>query len=237
MSYLTVKDLAVDYQTGFIRKENKRILRDINFSLNYGEVLGIVGRSGSGKTTLIRALLGLIPMESGEINCPFETPFSVTDTVVQVIFQNPRGSLDPHQTIYQTIEEIIRKHRKIEVSHIKDEIDSLMKKVALPLESLRKFPHELSGGQLQRVAIARALGAKPQLLICDEPTSALDVTTQKEVLQLLKHLKKTEDMVIIFITHDLEIIDYMCDKVLVLHDGTATLFDDTMKHNDIMQLI
>ncbi len=236
-SYLSVKNLSISYEIGFLKKQKREILTDVNFDLEMGDVLGIVGRSGSGKTSLIHGILGLIPIDSGLINCPYEQQFSVTDTIVQVIFQNPRSSLSPIQSIYDSLDEIIKKHRPLSKTERQKEINELMTKVSLPIESLSKFSSELSGGQLQRVAIARALGAKPSILICDEPTSALDVTTQKEILLLLKELNKTEKMGILFITHDLEIIDYMCDKALVLHEKTATVVNDLKDKETIMALL
>lgn len=236
-NYMSVENLSISYEVGFMKRRKKKILSNINFSLEIGEVLGIVGRSGSGKTTLIQGILGMIPLDSGNIKCPYDQKFSVSNTVVQVIFQNPRSSLSPIQTIYETLEEIMKKHRDLKKEERKIEMNQLLEKVSLPVEVLNKYPHELSGGQLQRVAIARSLGAKPSILICDEPTSALDVTTQKEILKLLKHLNKTEEMGILFITHDLEIIEYMCDKVLVLHDETASLIGDLKNKKSINKLL
>ncbi|MGY3765851.1 ABC transporter ATP-binding protein [Vagococcus vulneris] len=233
MVFIKVTDLSISFKEPF-SSVRKKVLKNVSFSLDKGQTLGIIGRSGSGKTTLIKTILGLTRPDSGQILDGNFNELNYKNLAAQVIFQNPRKSLDPSQRIGEALSEMMQKktgQRKIDIIQIAPWLD----KVNLPHDVWTKFPHELSGGQLQRVSIARALIMEPDLLICDEPTSALDVTTQKDILLLLKDLKNQQNLTIIFISHDLAVIEFMSDTVLVLKDGSAKILSPNL--NDYADFI
>lgn len=192
---LEIKNLTV--------KCEKIVLDDVNLKLEK-KIYGLKGGSGSGKTTFIKAILGLIDYK-GEIL--LDGKLLKTRKNFQIVFQNPFNSFDPTRKIKFSINEII-KLNKANVS-----LEELAKKVGVDISLLDKFPHELSGGELQRLSIARAISTNPRVLIFDEPTSALDVENQKNILDLIKNFK---DKIIIFISHDMRVIKYISDEVLIL---------------------
>ncbi|MBZ4643167.1 MAG: peptide/nickel transport system ATP-binding protein [Deferribacteres bacterium] len=212
---------------------NKRfyILRDISFSLEKKEILGLVGESGSGKTILGKTILGLIksPLRkiSGEIyfkeeKINEENIKNIRGKKISMIFQNPTASLNPVFTIEnQLIETIKNSARGITYSEAKERAVNLLKKVEIdnPLHRLKNYPHNLSGGMNQRVMIALALASNPEILIADEPTTALDVTVQANIINLLKMLNSDMGLSIIFITHDLSLIKKIADRVAVIYAG------------------
>ena len=196
----------------------KIILNDINFSINAGECLGVVGRSGCGKSTMARIIARFIPADGGEI---FLNGVDITHTKnlksvyknMQMIFQLPEDSFDPRRTLGWSIGEPLRNYN---FENIDDRIKNLLAEVGLTADFVERYPHEVSGGQCQRAAIARAISLSPKLLICDEATSALDVTTQAQIVKLLRRLCTEKNLAILFITHDLEILKEIADKVLKL---------------------
>lgn len=192
---LEIKNLTVKYE--------KIVLDDVNLKLEK-KIYGLKGGSGSGKTTFIKAILGLIDYK-GEIL--LDGKLLKTRKNFQIVFQNPFNSFDPTGKIKFSINEII-KLNKANVS-----LEELSKKVGVDISLFDKFPHELSGGELQRLSIARAISTNPRVLIFDEPTSALDVENQKNILDLIKNFK---DKIIIFISHDMRVIKYISDEVLIL---------------------
>lgn len=196
----------------------KIIFDDINFSINAGECLGVVGRSGCGKSTMARIIARFIPADGGQI---FLNGIDITNTKnlksvyknMQMIFQLPEDSFDPRRTLGWSIGEPLRNYN---FENIDDRIKILLAEVGLTADFVERYPHEVSGGQCQRAAIARAISLSPKLLICDEATSALDVTTQAQIVKLLRRLCTEKNLAILFITHDLEILKEIADKVLKL---------------------
>ena len=188
----------------------------ISFSILEGESLGIVGESGSGKTTLSRLILKLIPPTSGEIIYN-----NVTDIrkECQIVFQNPQTSLNPRIRIGEAVGEPILIHKLLPKDKISERVGELLELVKLPAAYARRFPHELSGGERQRVGIARALASNPRFLILDEPVSSLDVSIQVDILKLLKEIRQELNLTYMFIAHDLSVIGYMCDRILVMNEG------------------
>lgn len=182
---------------------------DVSFSLDSGRTLGIVGESGSGKSTLAKLVAGLIRPDGGQVR------FRGPKRNLQVIFQEPAGSLDPRFTIKRILEEPFRIHR--DVSPVRCE--TLLERVGLPASFASRFPRELSGGECQRVALARAVALGPSLVICDEAVSSLDVLVQAQILNLLLDLQKDTGMSYLFITHDLKVAGHMSDDILVMKDG------------------
>jgi peptide/nickel transport system ATP-binding protein len=199
----------------------------VSLELFEGETLGVVGESGSGKTTLGRTLIHLIQNQSGAITYKgvninqmdkrFRNQFRKE---VQLIFQDPYSSLNPRKTVGQAISEPLKVHRICKNDkERKEKVLSLLGSVSLPPESYYRYPHEFSGGQRQRIVIARALAVNPRVIICDEIVSALDVSVQAQVLNLLKDLKEQLDLTLLFISHDLSVVKYISDRILVLKNG------------------
>ncbi len=226
---------AKNIVTSFITKRNFlgnplnqfKAVNDVSLELFEGETLGIVGESGSGKTTLGRTLLNLIKNQSGSISykgvylSQMDRQFSKDfRKEVQLIFQDPYSSLNPRKTIGQAISEPLKVHG---LCKTKDErkarVLELLNKVALPADSYYRYPHEFSGGQRQRIVIARALALNPKVIICDEIVSALDVSVQAQVLNLLKDLKEQLNLTLLFISHDLAVVKYISDRIIVLKNG------------------
>lgn len=200
---------------------DKKILDDVNFYVNDGECLGIVGRSGCGKSTLVKIIARFIDCDSGEV---FLDGNEITNSnnfrdiygKLQMIFQIPEDSFDPRQTLGWSIGEPLRNHK---FDNIVDKVKNLLIEVGLSTEFAERYPHEVSGGQCQRAAIARAIALSPKLLICDEATSALDVTTQSQVIKLLRKLCAEKNIACLFITHDLALLPRISDRVIVMHGG------------------
>lgn len=193
---LEIKNLTVKYE--------KTILENVNLKLDK-KIYGLMGMTGSGKTTFIKAVLGLIKYE-GEIL--LNGNLLDVRRRFQVVFQNPFNSFDPKRSIGFSISEIIR------LNNTNYKLDELAEKVGINPEFMDKYPSELSGGELQRLSIARALAGNPEVFILDEPTSALDVENQKKILDILKEIK---DVTIIFISHDMNVLKYLSDEILVLN--------------------
>jgi ABC-type glutathione transport system ATPase component len=210
---LEVKHLNAYYneKQGFLKKAKRRqVLRDINFQLREGEILGLVGESGSGKSTLSKAILGLLKEVEGEIIQTSRSP--------QMIFQDPYSSLNPSKTIGWILEEPLRVGM-VDRNVRKEHVLWMAGKVGLSEEILERFPEDLSGGQRQRVSIAAALITGAKVILADEPVSALDVTIQKQILELLLELQKEYQLSYLFISHDLAVIYQMCSRVLVMKEG------------------
>lgn len=211
MKVLEVKNLKKVYG-------EKIILNDINFTIDAGECLGVVGRSGCGKSTMARIIARFIPADGGQIildgaDITNEKNLKSVYKKMQMIFQMPEDSFDPRRTLGWSIAEPLRNYN---FQNINDRIKNLLVEVGLTADFAERYPHEVSGGQCQRAAIARAISLSPKLLICDEATSALDVTTQTQIIKLLRRLCSEKNIAILFITHNFEILDEICDKVLKL---------------------
>ena len=189
----------------------QEVLRDVTFDLRNGEILGLVGESGTGKSTLAKAILGMVRPDSGEIIHHTKRP--------QMIFQDPYSSLNPAYTVAWILEEPLRIFGKYDGPERKRRVREILDRVELPEECLAAKPSELSGGQRQRVSIAAALIQRPKFLIADEPVSALDVTIQAQILQLLKKLNQELGLSYLFISHDLNVVYQLCDRVMVMKSG------------------
>ena len=209
---LEVKNLNISYTTGgvFAPKKTFHAVKDVSFHIEKGEILGLVGESGCGKTTLSKAILGMQEYE-GEIIHHTKRP--------QMVFQDPFGSLNPAKSIGWILEEPLRIFGKYDAAERKRRVRDMLERVGLGEEYLNRRPHELSGGQRQRVSIAAALICRPRLVIADEPVSALDVTIQSQILDLLLDLQKEKELSYLFISHDLNVIYQICDRVMVMKGG------------------
>jgi ABC-type oligopeptide transport system ATPase subunit len=201
-------------------------VRELSFELQAGQILGLVGESGSGKSTLARLLLGILRPTAGKIffkNNRIDTAggkeMKSYWSSVQAVFQDPRESLDPRYTVRQIVGEGLKNLTTLDKRERLEKIKSSLNKVDLSESILENYPHQLSGGQRQRVSIARALAVEPELIICDEPTSALDVSIQAQLINLLLDLKENKNLTYIFISHDLNLVRFVSDKIAVMKDG------------------
>lgn len=191
--------------------EYKEVLKNITFDIKENEIMGLVGQSGCGKSTLSKAILGMIPYKSGSIKHATVRP--------QMIFQDPYSSLNPAKKIGWILEEPLKVLDTYTKSERKDMAISMLEKVGLSGEYYDRYPKELSGGQRQRISIGQALMQKPKFIIADEPVSALDVTIQAQIMDLLLDLKEEMKLSYLFISHDIDVIYQMCDRVMVINDG------------------
>lgn len=210
-----------------------RALKDVSFSMEKGETLALVGGSGCGKSTLAKIIAGLLSADQGEILWEGRRLQNLTRIErahrVQMIFQDPFASLNPKLSVGTQLEEVVRWAHGIKSIH--QRCKELLEAVGLTEDALSHYPFQFSGGQRQRIAIARALAMRPSLLIADEPLSALDVTIQAHVLNLLKTLKSTLELTVLFITHDLAAADSFADRILVLQNG------ETVEEGDISTVL
>jgi peptide/nickel transport system ATP-binding protein len=200
---------------------------DVTFDVYQGETLGLVGESGCGKTTLGRALLKLVDATGGNILYKGndlakigKEKMKALRKDMQIIFQDPYSSLNPRKTIGAAIAEPLKIHKLYATkTERKKKVLTLLEKLGLPPEHYDRYPHEFSGGQRQRIVIARALALEPTFIVCDESVSALDVSVQAQVLNLLNDLKKEFDLTLIFISHDLSVVRYVSDRIIVMNKG------------------
>ena len=237
MPLLVVNNLGKSFFTreGLFGKREFKAVTDVSFTLPRGKTLGVVGESGSGKTTVGLTLLRLHKATSGSamfegldlIAMP-EREYHAYKRRIQIIFQNPYASLNPRLTVGQILLEPMRIHQigANDGARVKLAMQ-LLDKVGLPAQAFHRYPHEFSGGQRQRVAIARCLTMKPDILVCDESVSALDVSVQAQVLNLLQDLQDEYAMSYIFISHDLSVVKYMADQVMVMHQGRVVEMADS----------
>lgn len=198
----------------------------VSFKLKRGTTIGIVGESGCGKTTMGRTILKLYDIDGGKViyNGTDITNLSKKDmrkyrTSMQLIFQDPYSSLPPRMTIGSIIAEAVRVHKIVPKDQVSSYVRDIMRKCGLQEQYYDRYPHEFSGGQRQRICIARALAVKPDLVICDEPVSALDVSVQAQIINLLKDLQKTMNLTYVFISHDLSVVKYITDEIMVMYLG------------------
>lgn len=208
------------------RKKSVYALNDVNLNIKSNSTLGVVGESGCGKTTLGMVLLKLIKPDSGRI---FFEGVDITDLSrsqfkgyrhdIQIVFQNPYASLNPRMRIRDIIEEPMIVHNLYAKKERKDRLAELLSLVGLSEDALTKYPHEFSGGQRQRIGIARSLSVNPKFIVADEPVSALDVSIRGGILNLFVKLQKELGLTYLFISHDLKVVEYMCDRIAVMYLG------------------
>ncbi len=198
----------------------------VSLTLNRGETLGLVGESGCGKSTLGRTILQLVPATSGsvvfdgqELNRLSGRALRAARRGFQMIFQDPYASLNPRMTVFDTLAEALRAHRKVPRTELRPRVLELMRVVGLLPAALQKYPHEFSGGQRQRIAIARALAVEPQLIVADEPVSALDVSIQAQIINLIARIRREMNLSLIFISHDLSVVRHVADRIALMYLG------------------
>ena len=210
---LSLRNVSSGYRSGGLLRKGAyhRVLHDISFDIHHGEILGLVGESGTGKSTLSRTILGMLEPETGTVTHYTKRP--------QMIFQDPYSSLNPAYSVEWILEEPLRIFGKYDAAERKRRVREMLARVELPEEVLTAKPAELSGGQRQRVSIAVALIQRPRFIIADEPVSALDVTIQAQILKLLRQLRSELDLSYLFISHDLNVVYQLCDRVLVMKNG------------------
>jgi oligopeptide/dipeptide ABC transporter ATP-binding protein len=220
---LEIRQLRVRYRKG---RRTVDAIDDVSFDVSPGETVGLVGESGSGKSTLANAILGLVPIDSGEV-C-----FAGRDVAhlsfkerrafyrqVQIVFQDPYSSLNPVRTIGRILAEPLEALGQVDRATARARVHAMLARVGLPEDAEGRYPREFSGGQRQRIAIARALMPDPLIVICDEATSALDLSIQAQILNVLQDLQSGSGLSYLFISHDLEVVRHMCDRIIVLYRG------------------
>lgn len=234
-SLLVVENLATHFpirQGAFSRvRDHVRALDGVSFSVPRGSTLSLVGESGSGKTTCGRSLLRLIEPTAGrvvfdgiDVTALPKRELRSLRKRMQLIFQDPFGSLNPRMTVYGMLAEVLQVHRVVPRAQRKARVEELLQLVGLSPESASRYPHEFSGGQRQRIGIARAIAAEPDLIVADEPVSALDVSIQAQILNLLKDLQEKLGLTYLFIGHDLSVIRHISDHVGVMYLGRIVEF-------------
>jgi oligopeptide transport system ATP-binding protein len=231
VNILEVRDLTVWFpvKSPFLRRtvDYIKAVTHVSFAVPIGKTVGLVGESGSGKTTIGKAILNLAHLNSGqilfrdqEISRLAERQFRPFRREIQMIFQDPFGSLNPRWPILDSISEPLKIHfRKLDAKSREERVAGLLKKVGLNPDLMHRFPHEFSGGQRQRIGIARALAVEPSLIVCDEAVSALDVSVQAQIVNLLQDLQDELGISYLFIAHDLAIVEHISDEVVVLYHG------------------
>jgi peptide/nickel transport system ATP-binding protein/oligopeptide transport system ATP-binding protein len=229
-SLLDVKNLNMHFpiRGGLFKRQVGSVyaVNDVSFQLEEGETFGIVGESGCGKSTLGRALVRIYEPTSGDIffrgqNIAHLKAKGLKDfrKEIQMVFQDPYASLNPRKPIYEILEEPFLLHGLGNAAERRKQVEELMQLVGLRASDMNKFPHEFSGGQRQRIGIARALALRPSLIVCDEAVSALDVSIQAQIINLLMDLQKQLKLTYIFISHDLNVVRYISDRVAVMYLG------------------
>jgi peptide/nickel transport system ATP-binding protein len=233
---LQLRDLSVHYRQ---RRTTLRAVDGITFDVMSRETLGLVGESGSGKSTIARAILGLVPIHAGSVH------FASRDITalrfkerreiyrdIQIVFQDPYSSLNPSRTIGRTLAEPLQAFGVRDRGVVREQVRAMLARVHLPSEAADRYPRQFSGGQRQRIAIARALMLSPRLVVFDEPTSALDLSVQAQILNLLRELQATSGLSYLFISHDLEVVRYLSDRVVVLYQGQVMESGPTIRVAD-----
>jgi peptide/nickel transport system ATP-binding protein len=234
----------------FMKVQTIEAVKGISFRIRQGRSLGLVGESGCGKSTLARLVTGLEDPTSGSVRIAGSNIHQISKNALrklrrefQIVFQDPFGSLDPRHTIGRIVAEPLRTLEQVSPTESQKRVLSVMEDVGLKATDIQKYPHEFSGGQRQRIAIARALITRPKLVVADEPVSALDVSVQAQILNLLNDLQQEYELSYLLISHDLAVVECVCDDVAVMHNGvfveyglTSELFRDP-KHDYTKSLL
>ncbi len=221
-THFPVKSGLLQRTTGFVRAVD-----GISFQIARGETLGLVGESGCGKTTVGRTILRLIPATGGQVLFAGKDVYRAKGTglkalrrQMQIIFQDPAGSMNPRMRVINIVGEPLMVHGIVKSKdELRERVETNLVRCGMPKAAADRYPHEFSGGQRQRIAIARALSLEPSFIVCDEPTSALDVSIQAQILNLLKDLQRDFGLSYLFISHDMAVIQHMCDRIAVMYRG------------------
>ena len=227
---VSARDLAVHFHSGGGllggQARTVKAVDGVSLDIHQGKTLGVVGESGSGKTTIGRAILRLIPATSGSVTFAGEDVLAASPSrlrklrqEMQIIFQDPSGSLNPRMRIREVVAEPLLVHGLAKPSDVMDRVGELLERCGMPRNAMDRYPHEFSGGQKQRIGIARALAVKPRFIVCDEPTSALDVSIQSQIINLLRDLQREFGLSYLFISHDMAVVRHMCERIAVMYKG------------------
>jgi oligopeptide/dipeptide ABC transporter ATP-binding protein len=222
-----IRDLRVSYPGPRRSAARLNVVKDVNLEIRRGECLGLVGESGSGKSTIARAVMRLIDIDAGEVLLGGEPLTSMgrkellrKRREIQMVFQDPYSSLDPSMMISESISEPLKIHENLSKGDLSHRVHELLKLVGLAPHHASRYPYEFSGGQRQRIAIARAIAVHPSVLICDEAVSALDVSTQNQIIGLLKRLREELGLSFLFISHDIAVVRHIANRVAVMYFGS-----------------
>ena len=210
------------FKSSLFKKEETKVLHDIHFTLNQGDILGLIGESGSGKSTIAKLILKIWNPTNGVLKLHNKDLASIRDISdeIQLVFQDPFSSLNPKHKIGNAISEVLQTtDKKAPKSAVKEKVISLLQEVGLTASDFAKYPHEFSGGQRQRICIAKTLAKNPKIIVLDEAVSALDVSVQAKVLNLLNDLKREKGLTYLLISHDMNVVSYFCNKIIVLKQG------------------
>jgi ABC-type oligopeptide transport system ATPase subunit len=231
MALLEVRDLKTYFpiKSGVLRRhvDDVRAVDGVSFTIEAGTTVGLVGESGSGKSTIGKTLLKLVPATSGQVLWEGQDVLPLSNDAfrpyrrqMQMIFQDPFGSLNPRHSILQIVGEALEIHfPRMTAEDRRARVAQLLEQVGLKADMMRRYPHEFSGGQRQRIGIARALAVEPRFIVCDEPVSALDVSVQAQIVNLLQDLQEQLGLTYLFIAHDLAVVEHISDHVLVMYRG------------------
>jgi len=247
---LKIKNLNVEFPLfgGILQREVSHVhaVKDFNLNVSEGSTLGIVGESGSGKSTLGKAILNVLKLTAPDVRVSGEILLKEKGGYIdllaldkkeilqyrpklQMIFQDPFSSLNPRMIVKDIIKEPLDIHTNLSEEEKNKKIEWLLQKVGLSAEQSSRYPHEFSGGQRQRIGIARALATEPKVIIADEPVSALDVSIQAQVINLMMDLQDEFNLTILFIAHDLSVVNHMCNEIGVMYLGEIVEFNSTKK--------